>query len=94
MFVRDNIDLSGLNITGISDKKFEVSKEENPSSYIALTPDELKNFDFDIILVLLKNNKKLCDYIEYELLMNTKNEDKKFCPCLILSLKQTQNSIT
>ena len=85
LFVRDNVNLSSLNITGISDKKFEVSKEENPSSYTALTPDELKNFDFDIILVLLKNDKKLCDYIEYELLMNTKNEDKK-----VLSLLDTK----
>ena len=84
LFVRDNIDLSGLNITGISDKKFEVSKEENPSNYLPLAPDELKTFDFDIVLVMLKNDKKLCDYLEYELLMNTSNENKT-----VLSLPDT-----
>ncbi len=87
LFVRDNIDLSCLNIVGISDKKFEVSKEENPSKYPALTPEELKDSDFDVILVLLKNDKKLCDYIEYELLINTKNENKTVLSMLDTSFK-------
>ena len=76
LLLKDNIDLSELNIVGISDKKFEISKDENPSKYTALTPDELKDFDFDVIFVLLKNDTTLCDYIEYELLMNTRNENK------------------
>ena len=75
--IQDKCDLSHLNIVGISDKKFEVSKEENISRYNALTPDELKEYDFDVILVLLKNDEKLCDYLEYELLTNTKNENKE-----------------
>ena len=75
-------DLSRLNIVGISDKKFEVSKDENPSEYLPLTPDELKTFDYDVIFVLLKNDEKLCDYIEYQLLMNTKNENKPVIPML------------
>ena len=80
--LQGNFDISGLNIVGISDKKFEVSKEENPSKYLPLAPEELKTFDFDVILVLLKNDEKLCDYIEYQLLMNTKNEDKQVLPML------------
>ena len=79
-FLKENCDLSGLNIVGISDRKFEVSKEENPSNYLPLTPDELKDFDFDVIFVLLKNDEKMCDYLEYQLLMNTKNEDKEIVP--------------
>ena len=85
--LREKCDLSGLNIVGISDKKFEVSKEENPSKYIPLIPDELKTFDFDVVLVLLKNDEKLCDYIEYQLLMNTKNENKPVFPMLRKNFK-------
>ena len=80
--LREKCDLSGLNIVGISDKKFEVSKDENLSEYFPLTPDELKTFDFDVVFVLLKNDEKLCDYIEYQLLMNTKNENKPVLPML------------
>ncbi len=80
--LRDKCDLSGLNIVGISDRKFEVSKDENPAGYTPLTPEELKTFDFDVIFVLLKNDEKMCDYIEYQLLMNTKNEDKTVIPML------------
>ena len=80
--LREKCDLSRLDIVGISDKKFEVSKDENPSEYLPLTPEELKTFDFDIVFVLLKNDEKLCDYIEYQLLMNTKNENKTVIPML------------
>lgn len=80
--LRDKCDLSGLNIVGISDRKFEVSKDENPAGYTPLTPEELKTFDFDVIFVLLKNDEKMCDYLEYQLLMNTKNEDKTVIPML------------
>lgn len=76
----NNFDFSGLNIVGISDKKFEVSKNENPSEYIPLCPDELKDFDYDVILILLKDDEKMCDYLEYQLLVNTKNENKIIVP--------------
>ncbi len=74
--LQNNFDLSKLNIVGISDKKFETSKENNPSIYLALTPEELKEFNFDIILVALYDDVSLCDYLQYQLLINTINEDK------------------
>ncbi len=75
--LQDNFDLSKLNIVGISDKKFETSKESNPSTYTPLAPEELKYADFDVVLVALYDDTSLCDYLEYELLINTKNEGKK-----------------
>ena len=74
--LKNNFDLSKLNIVGISDKKFETSKDSNPTSYLALAPDELKDFDFDVILVALYDDTSLCDYLEYQLLINTENEGK------------------
>ena len=69
-------DLSNLNIVGIADKKFETSKDSNPTQYLALAPEELKEFDLDVILVALYDDTSLCDYLEYQLLINTENEGK------------------
>lgn len=73
----DNFDLSKLNVVAIADKKFETNKDSNYTSWQALAPDELKEFDFDIILVALYDDSSLMDYLEYELLINTENEGKK-----------------
>lgn len=74
--LKNNFDLSKLNIVGIADKKFETSKDSNPSPYSALAPEELKEFNFDVILVALYDDTSLCDYLEYQLLINTENEGK------------------
>ena len=74
--LKNNFDLSKLNIVGIADKKLETSKDSNSTSYLALAPDELKDFDFDVILVALYDDTSLCDYLEYQLLINTENEGK------------------
>lgn len=73
----DNFDLSKLNIVAIADKKFETNKSSNYTSWEALAPEELKEYDFDAILVALYDDSSLMDYLEYELLINTKNEGKK-----------------
>lgn len=74
--LKNNFDLSNLNIVGIADKKFETSKDSNPTQYLALAPEELKEFDLDVILVALSDDTSLCDYLEYQLLINTENEGK------------------
>ena len=84
--LQKHFDLSGLNIVGICDKKFELSKDTNPSGYKALTPEELKEFDFDVILVSLYRNFVVYDYLEYQLLTNTPNEDKPVLPLIVPTL--------
>ena len=74
--LKNNFDLSNLNIVGIADKKFETSKDSNPTQYLALAPEELKEFDLDVILVAIYDDTSLCDYLEYQLLINTENEGK------------------
>jgi hypothetical protein len=67
---------NNFDIVGIADKKFETSKDSNPTQYLALAPEELKEFDLDVILVALYDDTSLCDYLEYQLLINTENEGK------------------
>lgn len=74
--LNNNFDLSKLNIVAIADKKFETSKNSNPTTFTPLAPEELKDFDFDVILVALYDDTSLCDYLEYQLLINTQNEGK------------------
>lgn len=75
--LEQNFDLSSLNIVAISDKKFESSKQTNTTKYYPITPEELKTFDYDILAVALYDDVWLLDYLEYKLLINTPNEDKK-----------------
>lgn len=70
----NNFNLSKLNIVGISDKKFETSKDANFTTYKSLTPKELKEFDYDLILIALFDDTRVRNYLECELLSNTKNE--------------------
>jgi len=73
--LNDNFDLSKLNIVAISDKKFETNKESNTTKYIPLTPDELKEFNYDVILIALLDDVNVHKYLKYELLMTTQNEN-------------------
>ena len=72
-----NYDISKLNIVAICDKKFETSKELNKTKYNPIAPQELKEYDYDLIMVALYDDASLMDYLEYDLLINTKNENKK-----------------
>ena len=74
--LKENFDLSKLNIVGIADKKFESSKEINTFEYEALAPEELKDFDLDIILVALYDDVSVSNLLEYKLLLHTQNRNK------------------
>ncbi len=80
--LNQNYDLSKLNIVAISDKKFETSADSNTTPYKAITPDELKQFDYDVILVALLKDIEICDWLEYKFLIGTKNQYKKIRPLI------------
>lgn len=52
--IKENYDLSGLNIIGISDKRFERTNEAEFLGYKAIKPDDINKADFDCVLVTLK----------------------------------------
>ena len=73
----ENYDLSRLNIVGFCDAKYSQNSEEVFYGYRTFSPIDLKNIDFDIILVNLYKSGKVINKIKYELIINSKNEDKK-----------------
>ena len=70
-----NYDVSGLNIVGVSDRKYTGRQDEKFFGYPALSSEQLKTFDCDVILVLVKDFIKIIKSLKYELLLNTKNEN-------------------
>lgn len=72
-----NYDLSKLNIIGVCDKKFETTQNQTFFSYTCFSPNELKDLDFDVILVLLLQDSEIIEFLKDKLLINTKNEFKK-----------------
>lgn len=80
--IKKNFDLSGLNIVGIADKKFEQNKTSNNTPYTALLPQELNDIDFDVILVAVYNSPEIEGFLKYNLLINGKNHNKKIFPII------------
>lgn len=72
-----NFDLSKLNIVGIADRKFEQNRDSNSTPYTALSPQELNDIDFDVILVAVYNSPEIEGFLKYNLLINGKNHNKK-----------------
>lgn len=72
-----NFDLSCLNIVGVADSKYTKNSTESFWGHKTINPAELKDFDFDVILIAVKEKKKILENIKYNILINTKNEDKE-----------------
>ncbi|OLA93978.1 MAG: hypothetical protein BHW64_05690 [Candidatus Melainabacteria bacterium LEY3_CP_29_8] len=58
----DNYDLSKLNIIAVSDKKYTI--RSTYKGYLAVSPDEIKDLNPDIILFTLYSNKPVKDYLK------------------------------
>lgn len=71
----ENYDLKELPIVAICDKKF--NGDEGFFGYKTISPSALKDLDFDVVLVLLKQQQKIKEYLKYDLLFDLKKEDFK-----------------
>ncbi len=52
-----------INITAIADKKFETKPVETFDGIRAITPEQIKNEDYDVILITNENPKPILNYI-------------------------------
>lgn len=60
----ENYDFSKLNIIGIADKKFEDNAEKEFFGIKTLSPSELTNHDFDVIIFTMKEYKKIVNNLK------------------------------
>lgn len=63
--IQENYDLSSLNIVAISDNKFE--KEEQYKGIKAIPPYEIKNTDFDVMIIATFEPEYIEDYAQKDL---------------------------
>lgn len=88
----DNYDLSKLNIVAVADKSFEL--EENKSFYglSCITPNDLKEFNCDIILLGVFDTILISNYLKNEILIDCKNSKRKI-QSLIKKYSSSKNYI-
>lgn len=73
-------DLTPLNIVGISDLKFESDKSSNLFPYSPLAPEELKTFNFDILIIALRNDYNIMKILDKNIF--NKNKKVKIVPII------------
>lgn len=78
----ENYDMSKLNIVAVADKKFERDNTCDFYGINCITPEALKEFDCDIILLGVYDTFYFLDFLENELLVDSKNKDVKIKPVI------------
>lgn len=80
-------DISALNIVAISDMKFANDTSLNTTDFKAIKPDDMKNFDCDVIMVALLNDLSVAKSIEKNILYGSKNKKVPIVPLLSPTFK-------
>ena len=84
--IEENYDLSQINIVGITDLKFASDKNLNTTKYLPLAPNELKDYDYDIIAMALINDLDIMSIVDEKILKGSPNENKPILPLISPSL--------
>ena len=80
--IKENYDLSQINIVGITDLKFASDKNLNTTKYLPLAPNELKDYDYDIIAMALINDLDIMSIVDDKILKGSPNENKPILPLI------------
>ena len=78
----DNYDLSKLNIVAVADKSFARNDNNEFYGLNCITPNDLKEFGCDIILIGAHDICLIGDFLEDELLIDCKNSKTKIRPLI------------
>ena len=76
----EEYDLSKLNIVAIADKSFEKQENRNFYELNCVAPDDLRQLDYDVILLTVYDEALITDFLKEELLVASKNEKVKIKP--------------
>ncbi len=84
----ENYDLSKLNIVAVADIKFENPEtERNFFGLNCITPDEIRDFDCNLILISNFNYNFFLRYLDNELLYRSKNAGVEIRPLILLGFR-------
>lgn len=62
----ENYDISSLNVVAVCDKSFEENKPQDFYGYKCITPEELKNFECDVVFVVLLKSWEITQVLKYK----------------------------
>lgn len=80
-------DISALNIVAISDMKFANDTSLNTTDFKAIKPDDMKDYDCDVVIVALLNDLSVAKSIEKNILSGSKNKKVPIVPLLSPTFK-------
>ena len=83
----ENYDLSKLNIVAIADKKFEQEGEHHFFNINCVKPNDLKNLDYDVILIANFDYKMFATILDESILYGSKNAAVEIRPLINLEFK-------
>ena len=83
----ENYDLSKLNIVAIADKKFEEEEKRNFHNLNCIPPEELGDFDCDLILISNFDYGKFLSILDNHVLFRTKNAGIEIRPLIKLGFR-------
>lgn len=84
----ENYDLSKLNIVAVADIKFENPEtERNFFGLNCITPDEIRDFDCNLILISNFDYNFFLRYLDDELLYRSKNAGVEIRPLILLGFR-------
>ena len=69
--IKENFDLSGINIIAVSDRKFKNSDVSEYSGYKTCAPEDIEKLNPDYVLISTKFYMNIYEYLSNELLKNT-----------------------
>lgn len=71
----ENYDTSKLNIVAVCDKKYNDNSEEKFFGHKTISPEELTEFDCDVVLISVIEDIAIRNFLEEDLLIATPNEN-------------------
>ncbi len=80
-------DLTKLDIVGISDMKFASDISSNTTPFRAIAPNDMKDFECDVIIITLLNDLSVAKSIENNILKDSKNKKVPIVPLLSPTFK-------
>lgn len=86
-FIKDNYDLSKLNIIGISDKKYALEQEGSEDlGYKIIPKDKMVEYGADYVIVAAQNYIGIIENFELEIFKGTKTKIKPLAKMPFLEL--------
>lgn len=75
--------LEEFNVVGLCDRSFKENNIKNKTSYLAVSPEDLVNYDYDVIIITTLWDYKAMKYLLRETLKDRKDKNFAIYPIIV-----------